>query len=503
MTAPKAIRFVQSLRVPTGALAGKRLRLAPYQRQFLRGFLAKGVSIGVLSVARGGGKSTLVSGLALGHLLGEIAPQPRRECLIGARTRDQGRICWDYCAGLALSLPDDVRKRLTFRRAPRLEIEYEADDGPHLIRVLAADGRNALGTSPSLVIADERGHWDASRGDELEHALVSGLGKRGGKMALISTSASDDQHAFSRWLDEDAPGVYRQEHRADEGCPADDLEQIRKANPGAAHGVGASIEWLQAQARRAVERGGSTLAAWRLFNLNQRVAHETRALLLSFEAWERCEVAELPPREGSVIVGIDLGGSMSMSACAFFWPSTGRLECFGAFPSNPGLAARGASDGVGGRYLEMHGRGELTVIGDRVVPAAAWLTSVAERVEGQPIAAVVADRYRQAEMIEALAAAGIRAPAVWRGQGWKDGAEDVERFRKSCFDGLVKSLPSLLLRSAFADAVTISDPAGNAKLAKGRSTGRIDAVAATILSVAQGARIAARPAPRPAKLVFV
>jgi phage terminase large subunit-like protein len=461
------------------------------------------VSIGVLSVARGGGKSALTAGVALGHLLGEIAPQPRRECLIGARTRDQGRICWDYCAGLALSLPDDVRKRLTFRRAPRLEIEYEAEDGPHLIRVLAADGRNALGTSPSLVICDERGHWDASRGDELEHALGSALGKRNGKMALISTSASDDQHAFSRWLDEDAPGVYRQEHRADEGCIADDIEQIRKANPGAEHGVGASLEWLQAQARRAVERGGSTLATWRLYNLNQRVSAETRALLIAFDAWARCEVTELPPRAGSVIVGIDLGGSASMSASAFFWPTTGRLEVFGAFPSNPGLAARGASDGVGGRYQEMHQRGELVVIGDRTVPPGPWLKSVAEHVAGQPIASIVCDRYRQAEMIEALAAAGIRAQTVWRGQGWRDGAEDVERFRKSCFDGLVKALPSLLLRSAFADAITISDPAGNAKLAKGRSTGRIDAAAAAILAVAEGARVSARPEPRPAVLHFV
>jgi len=503
VTARKATRFIQSLRVPTGALAGKKLRLAPYQKQFLRGFLTKGVSIGVLSVARGGGKSALTAGVALGHLLGEIDPQPRRECLIGARTRDQGRICWDYCAGLSLSLPDETRKRLTFRRAPRLEIEYEAEDGPHLIRVLAADGRNALGTSPSLVICDERGHWETAKGDELEHALVSGLGKRGGRMALISTSASDDQHAFSRWLDEEAPGVYRQEHRADEGCVPDDIEQIRKANPGAEFHVGASLEWLQAQARRAVERGGSTLAAWRLYNLNQRVGAETRALLIAFDEWARCEVTELPPRAGSVIVGIDLGGSASMSASAFYWPQTHRLEVFGAFPSNPGLAARGASDGVGGRYVEMHQRGELVVVGDRTVPPGPWLKSVAEHVAGQPIASIVCDRYRQAEMIEALTAAGIRAPTTWRGQGWKDGAEDVERFRKSCFDGLVKALPSLLLRSAFADAITISDPAANAKLAKGRSTGRIDAAAAAILAVAEGARIAARPAPKPARLVFL
>lgn len=74
----------------------------------------------------------------------------------------------------------------------------------------------------------------------------------------------------------------------------------------------------------------------------------------------------------------------------------------------------------------------------------------------------------------------------------------IERFRRALFDGHVKTLPSLLLRSAFSDAITLVDPAGNHKLAKARSLGRIDAAAATLLAVAEGARRAARPS-RPAR----
>jgi hypothetical protein len=33
--------------------------------------------------------------------------------------------------------------------------------------------------------------------------------------------------------------------------------------------------------------------------------------------------------------------------------------------------------------------------------------------------------------------------------------------------------------------------------------GRIDAAAAAVLAVAEGARMTARPAPRPAKLIFI
>lgn len=134
------------------------------------------------------------------------------------------------------------------------------------------------------------------------------------------------------------------------------------------------------------------------------------------------------------------------------------------------------------------------MLGDKTVPVAAWLAEVMRRVAGEAISAVVMDRYKQAELGEALDRAGVRAPIVWRGFGFRDGGEDCERFRRACFDGKVKAAPSLLLRSAFADAVTLRDPANNLKLAKARSMGRIDAAAASVLAVAEGARQTGRPA---------
>ncbi len=488
----RAVKFLERLQVPTGPMAGKKLRVAPYQRSFLGGSLADGVPGAALSVARGGGKSALTAGIALGHLLGEIDPQVKRECLAAARTRDQGRIIWDYAAGLARSLPPAKQKLLTWRRAPRLECEYDGPGGPHVLRILPADGRTALGTSPTMAIADERAHWREA-GDELEHALISGLGKRGGRYIAISTSAPDDAHAFSRMLDDPPDGYYVQEHRADDGCAPDDLEQIRKANPGAEYGVGASLEWLQAQARRAIARGGSTLTSWRLYNLNQRVSAENRDVLLRVDEWLACETTDLPPRQGPCVIGADLGGSASMSAAAFFWPETGRLECRGWFPSKPGLRDRGEADGVSGRYVEMQSRGELSTLGEATVPIPAWLAEVMRHVQGEPIAAFCADRYKQSELGEALQQAGVRAPIMWRGFGFRDGGEDCSRFQRAVADGKVKSAPSLLLRSAFADAVVLRDPAANMKLAKARSRGRIEAASASVLAVAEGMRIAGRP----------
>ncbi|WP_375160348.1 terminase large subunit domain-containing protein [Bradyrhizobium sp. RDT46] len=492
----QAISFLESLEIPEGPLAGQMLRLAPFQRQFVEGALADGVNVAALSIGRGNAKTALSSGLALGALLGKWDPQPRREIVLAARTRDQARIAWNFCVAFARSLPDDVVSQLEIRRQPRFEIEYTGDGGGHVLRAIAADGKSALGLAPTFVLMDERGHWATDSGNDLEHALLSGLGKRGGRALIISTSAPDDAHPFSQWLDTDQLGVYRQEHRPAPGLPADDLESLLIANPGAEHGVGASLEWLQAQARRAIARGGSTLTTFRLYNRNERISGESRDLLLTVDEWLACESDDLffCERKGPVVVGIDLGGSASMSAASFYWPETSRLECLGWFPSKPGLLDRGQSDGVGSRYVEMNNRGELFTLGDQTVPVAAWLSEVMRHIEGETIAAMVMDRYKQSELGEAIDRIGIRSPLVWRGMGFKDGGEDIERFKRAVFDGKVKSRPSLLLRSAFADAVCLRDPANNAKLAKARSTGRIDAAAATVVAVAEGARIAGRPA---------
>ena len=172
---------------------------------------------------------------------------------------------------------------MIFRRAPRLEIEFEGDGGGHVLRVIAADGKSALGGAPTMAILDERGHWALDRGDELEHALLSGLGKRAGRAFLISTSASDDTHPFSRWIDEPIPGSYIQEHRPAPGLPADDPESLLIANPGAPHGIGGSLEWLEAQAKRAIARGGSSLTSFRLYNRNERVSGESRDMLITLD----------------------------------------------------------------------------------------------------------------------------------------------------------------------------------------------------------------------------
>ena len=182
-------------------------------------------------------------------------------------------------------------------------------------------------------------------------------------------------------------------------------------------------------------------------------------------------------------MGVDLGTSASMSGAAGYWPETGALDAFAAFPELPTLQDRGRADNVGPLYSHCYRRGEIITAGQRVSDIGVLLTEALQRW-GVP-ALVMCDRWRAQELREKLDAVGFPVTGLEvRGMGFKDGAEDVRDFRAACLSDAVKPRQSLLLRSCIKEARTISDPAGNSKLAKGkeggrrRSTARDDAIAA-------------------------
>ena len=92
------------------------------------------------------------------------------------------------------------------------------------------------------------------------------------------------------------------------------------------------------------------------------------------------------------------------------------------------LAERGLRDGVGRLYASRASRrGELVQCGGAAVDIGELLAIAMQRFG--PPAALAADRWREAELRDALKKAGVpRAALSLRGQGFRDGAEDVRAF---------------------------------------------------------------------------
>ena len=483
--ASRTADYIGRLVIGQGRHAGNPFKVLGWQGRFLRGALAPGVGEAALSLARGGGKSTFAAGLGCAALDGPLA-EPGAEVVIVASSHEQGNIIFRHV--LRFMAPQIERGALRVLNSPNvLKIEHRAT-GVVLI-VKGSDARRLHGAAPVLTIADELAQWPGSRIDEMLAALRTAAGKiPDSRLLMIGTRPAGETHPFATAL-RDAD--YTQVHAAASDDPPWQRRTWARANP--------SLAWMPdlltaiAREAKAAKRDPSLAAAFRALRLNQGLADTEQSTLLDAGTWERIEgAAGRPPDGARPVWGLDLGTSAAMSAVAAYWPATGALEALAAFPWQPSLAERGTRDGVGGLYAECADRGELVQVGQRAVEIAGVLHVALDRFG--PPARVVADRWREAELRDALDKAGVpKCPLDIRGMGFRDGAEDVRAFRRSCLENKVTPAPSLLLRYAMAEARVATDPAGNQKLAKQSEGGRRlrardDAAAAAILAVAAGTR---------------
>ena len=484
--------YLETLTVTQGRRAGEGLTLLPWQRKFVAGAFAPGVGTAALSVARGNGKSTLVAGIAAAALAGPLAV-PRGETVIVASSFAQACIAFDHvCHFMGAALRD--RKRYRFWSTGQLAKIEDKETGAS-VRALGSDPKRAHGLAPVLILCDEPAQWPSSSGDRMLSALRTSLGKQpNARLIALGTRPASHEHWFAKMLAGTAD--FAQAHAAAEDDPPFQRRTWAKANP--------SLDFMpDLEAAIRTEAGHaksdpSVLHEFRALRLNGGTSEVAEAVLIEAGTWSKIEGDA--DRAGPLVWGCDLGTSAAMSAIAAYWPDTGRLETVAAFPVEPPLAERGLRDGVGGLYVETLARGELIQTGQRAVDLDGLLIEALTRF-GRP-KMIAADRWREAELRDALDKAGVPPAALEiRGMGWRDGAEDVRGFRRAVLEGKVTPKPTKLLRYALAEARVLMDPAGNAKLAKRaeggrRSTARDDAAAAAILAVAAGARRATAPPPR-------
>ena len=489
------VAYIEGLQVTQGRFAGEPFRVLPWQRRFLRGALAPGVTRAALSIARANGKSSLVGALAVCYLAGPLMT-PRGDVVVVASSFGQSRIVFDgilaHLGGVGAARAAGYRVSDNQNSA---SISNPATGAR--IRCIGSDPSRAHGLQIVAALLDEPAQWEAGTSARMLAAITTSAGKLAGfRVIALGTKPADEEHWFSRWL---AGGAdYAQLHQAPADADPYKRATWRAANPSlpAFPDLAAAIA---AEAKYAMA-DSAELQKFRSLRLNQGVDEVDRGRLLDADTWAECQVAELPPRRGPYSLGIDLGSGAAMSACCAFWPSTGRLEVLAAFPEWPSIRAREARDHVEtGLYQRMYQAGELVTCGRRIVDVAQLLSIALERF-GNP-GAISCDTYRETDLRQALDDARMpRCELTVRRTIMKESAEDIRAFRSACLDGRVKSSRSLLLTWALSGAVTIRDSSGNEKLAKrseaGRRQGhRDDAAAAAILAVAEGSRRGAARAP--------
>ena len=464
-----------NLYIPTGPLAGKPFRVEDWQRDFLVDALGPNIREAGLSVARKNGKSGLVAVLALAYLLGPLNQNLWRGVVVSLTGALAGELRDQIEATASASGLADT---LAVKRYPPPG-EITGLNGSRLT-ILASDKATGHALGADLAIVDEAGLLDEGKRD-LWNAVYSSTSGRNGR--LVAISILGDSPLFAELRDRAAdPAVVWHEYSAPADCDLDDVQAWGAANPGLASGIKAR-QYMEDASRKAIASPGDA-ASFRAYDLNQP-RNPSDELLASIEDWRACETEDLPERSGRCVVGFDIGGSNSLTALVALWPDTGRMEAWAACGDNPALLDRSRSDGAGDSYTRMESRGELQTYPGRVTPAGAFLADCADRLTGQDVIVAGADRYRRAEVEDALDQAGLSWSIEWRGQGaaaTADGSFDVRAMQRLILAHRVKVAPSLLLRQAVSESVIRRDGAGNPALDKRRQKGRIDAMSAAVIA---------------------
>ena len=354
------VEYIERLTVTQGEGAGLPLVLLPWQRRFLdRSSKAR---VAALSVARGGGKTTLCAAIACAAVDGPLM-KPRASCVIVASSFGQARLLFSHVKAFmepepAGNIGRGERWKL-WDSTGACKIEDQSTGAG--VVVIASDPDRAHGLSPGLVLCDEPAKWPRATADLMWSALRTSLGKIPQSRAVcIGTRPRDGGHFFARLLGGEAD--YRQVHAA---RPVDDpfsVKSWRKACPSLIGKPCPMPDLLRAirEEAKLAKQEPALLWNFRALRLNMGVSEVgNENLLIDAESWARCECDELPPSTGRYILGLDLSDGAAMCGAAAYWPGSGRLEALAAFPSEPSPAERGLRDGVGKLYSQLVESGEL------------------------------------------------------------------------------------------------------------------------------------------------
>ena len=428
----------------------------------------------------------MLAGVALASVIeGGPLVEPHSETIIVAASLPQGRLLFNHVLAFGGEALQAKRYRILNNTQQSQITDRETGA---TVRVIGSDHKKAHGLAPILILADEPAQWE-SGGDAMAAALRTSRGKiPGSRFIALGTRARNSLHWFSRMLANPSPTRYVQTHAADNLNDPADPGQWAKANPSLVYFPDLRSV-IRSEAKDA-ERDPGLLAAFQSLRLNGGVSEvQGRDMLIQPALWK--ELLELPeaPAEGRRVWGVDLGGSAAMSAIACAW-ETGRLETLAMFGSEPDLQARSLRDSVGDLYEAARLSGELLISGKRIPNIQQLFEQAEARFGGRPDA-ILCDRWRVDELKDALDDPSWQAVRlIVRGQGFKDGSEDVRAWRRACAERKVNPVgPATLLTAALAEAVTVCDPSGNEKLAKDaeggrRKNSRDDVAAAAILAVA-------------------
>lgn len=472
-------------RVPEGKDVGKPVRLRVWQkRDILKIYDNPHVTRrAIISFARKNGKTALAAFLLLCHLVGPEA-LPNSQLVSTAKTREQAAIIFELSAKVVRMSPDLFEYVGIRDHSKQL---YCSELGT-IFRALSSDGKSNLGGSPVFAVHDELGATKGPR-SELYSAVETGMGAHENPLSLIiSTQAPTDADLLSVLIDDALAGHDPTVVISLYTTPLEDdpflVKNIKKSNPAYRDFLnGDELKKLAADAKRMP----SSEPAYRNLNLNQRV--DANAVFVSRIVWEENGQAPIAYEQwGSAPVygGLDLSATTDLTALALMADIKDQWHVHPTFwlPGDE-LAERAKTDRV--PYDTWKQQGYLQTTPGRTVEYAYVAYELRKVFDSCNVRQIGFDRWNWKFLRPYLVDAGFKEHELEKfvefGQGYASMSPALRQFESVLLTGRMRHGMHPVLTMCAQNAIVQTDPAGNRKLAKDKSSGRIDGMVALAQAV--------------------
>lgn len=481
--AQRVIAFIEGFCiVPEGKLVGTMMVLDPFQKQFIYSVYDNHVptQMGILSIARKNGKTGLIAALVLAHVVGPEA-MLNSQVTSGALSKDQAALVFSLAAKMIAMSPTLSQLARIIPSGKRIiglkkNVEYKA---------LSSESTTAHGLSPVLAILDETGQVKGPTNPFIE-AIVTAQGAHENPLLLvISTQAATDADMLSVWIDDAFkswdPAIVCHLYAADKDAEIDDEAAWAAANP--ALGTFRSLADVRKLAARA-QRMPSAENSFRNLILNQRV--QLFSPFVSPSVWANNRGAPDKSFEDmTCVAGLDLSQALDLTAYHVTGVDYNGVQHWRTYFWTPLETLQDREERDKAPYNSWVRQGFLRATPGKIVDYAVVIRDIMDINESlgiHSISAIGFDRWRIEFLMKEAERLGIELPFEPFGQGFKDMSPAIEQVEANLVQALVRHGDNPVLTWCVSNAVVITDPSGNRKLDKAKSSGRIDGIVAAVMA---------------------
>lgn len=415
--------------------------------------------------------------------------EERAEVYGCAADRQQATIVFDVAADMVRMCPA-LNKRVKIL-ASQKRIIYTPTNS--FYQVLSAEAYSKHGFNIHGVVFDEL-HTQPDR--KLFDVMTKGSGDaRMQPLYFLITTAGTDTNSICYETHQKAkdilegrkidPTFYPVIYGAADDDDWTDLEVWKKANPSL--GITVGIDKVQAACESARQNPGEE-NAFRQLRLNQWVKQSIR--WMQMEKWDACSFAVNPDElEGRVCYGgLDLSSTTDITAFVLVFPPRNEDEKFFIMPffwiPEDTMELRVRRDHV--PYDVWHKQGFLETTEGNVVHYGYIEKFIENLGTRYNIREIAFDRWGAVQMVQNLEGMGFTV--VPFGQGFKDMSPPTKELMKLTLEQKLAHGGHPVLRWMMDNIYIRTDPAGNIKADKEKSTEKIDGAIATIMGLDRAIR---------------